>query len=635
MRSTCPGTPGRATAVAGDTQAVITVSQPATGSSPPTSGGTPTSYTVTASPGGATCTVTGANGSCTITGLTNGTSYTFTSTATNATGTSAPSVASLSTTPASAPPTLSSSSSSAVATTTATLNFTSNEAGTYYYLIYAAADSPPSAAAIAAQGDAVTKGTSSALAAANAVNVTGLSPGTAYKAYVIVKDADTNASLVTTIDLTTKPSTPSAPDLADASDTGSSSTDNTTADNTPTFDLSGLTVGATVTLTATPASGTPVNCVFTAVATTGSCTFSPALVNQTYSVAVKQTINSVDSAAATLASVVINTTTIATPATPDLVAGSDLGTSSTDNTTSDNTPTFTVAGSFTGTAVLTASKAGSTSVSCTLSSGTCTLTTLGDGAWVVTVTDTDSSGNSATSTGLTVTIDATAPTAPASLTLAAASDSGASSSDLITSNTSLVFTGTAEANSIVQLYVGGVATGSTCITNVIEAFSCTTGTLSAGGDRVITAVATDAAGNSSSASTSATVNIDTAAPTVTATTGNVVFGGNAVVQSSESGTVYLVNTSVTVTNLASITSAADASWNSASITSASTNTNLAVTGLSAGTYKAYAVDTAGNLSLVSTATVTVLQPPQLIAVEHPQVLQPQAHQRQAQPQLPP
>jgi hypothetical protein len=97
-------------------------------------------------------------------------------------------------------------------------------------------------------------------------------------------------------------------------------------------------------------------------------------------------------------------------------------------------------------------------------------------------------------------------------------------------------------------------------------------------------VATDAAGNSSSASTAVTVNIDTAAPTVTATTGNVVFGGNAVVQSSESGTVYLVNTSVTVTNLASITSAADASWNSASITSASTDTNLAVTGLSAAIY---------------------------------------------------
>ena len=87
-----PATPGQPTAVAGAGSAAVTVVAP-------TSGGTPTSYTVTASPGNAQCTVTGASGSCTVNGLTNGTSYTFTSTATNTAGTSSSSVASAAATP--------------------------------------------------------------------------------------------------------------------------------------------------------------------------------------------------------------------------------------------------------------------------------------------------------------------------------------------------------------------------------------------------------------------------------------------------------------------------------------------------------------------------------------------------------
>ena len=87
-----PATPGQPTAVAGDGSAAVTVVAP-------TSGGTPVTYKVTASPGTAQCTVTGASGSCTVNGLTNGTPYTFTSTATNVAGTSSSSVASAAVTP--------------------------------------------------------------------------------------------------------------------------------------------------------------------------------------------------------------------------------------------------------------------------------------------------------------------------------------------------------------------------------------------------------------------------------------------------------------------------------------------------------------------------------------------------------
>jgi hypothetical protein len=78
--------------------------------------------------------------------------------------------------------------------TTGKLHFTSDEAGTYYYVVLAAGDGDPNAAAIKAQGTAVTKGTGTAIAAANTVDLTGLTGGTAYKAYVIVEDAVLNAS---------------------------------------------------------------------------------------------------------------------------------------------------------------------------------------------------------------------------------------------------------------------------------------------------------------------------------------------------------------------------------------------------------------------------------------------------------
>ena len=92
-----PGVPGTPSASPGNGSATITIS-------PSVSGGTPTSYTVTASPGGATCTVTSPGTSCTISPLTNGTAYTFTSTATNSAGSSASSSsASAAVTPAGLP----------------------------------------------------------------------------------------------------------------------------------------------------------------------------------------------------------------------------------------------------------------------------------------------------------------------------------------------------------------------------------------------------------------------------------------------------------------------------------------------------------------------------------------------------
>ncbi len=67
-------------------------------------GGLVSSYTATASPGGASCTAVAPAVTCTITGLTAGTSYTATVTATNPQGTSPASQASNAVTPTAPPP---------------------------------------------------------------------------------------------------------------------------------------------------------------------------------------------------------------------------------------------------------------------------------------------------------------------------------------------------------------------------------------------------------------------------------------------------------------------------------------------------------------------------------------------------
>lgn len=82
------GAPTIGTATAGDAQASVTFTAPATG--------TPTSYTVLSSGGQ---TASGSSSPITVTGLTNGTAYTFTVFANNAYGPSAASAASNSVTP--------------------------------------------------------------------------------------------------------------------------------------------------------------------------------------------------------------------------------------------------------------------------------------------------------------------------------------------------------------------------------------------------------------------------------------------------------------------------------------------------------------------------------------------------------
>ncbi|NOG27682.1 S-layer homology domain-containing protein [Lysinibacillus fusiformis] len=100
-------------------------------------------------------------------------------------------------------PTLTAVTVTGLTTTGGTLGFTSNEAGTYSYLVLADADPAPTADQVIAQGTAVAKGTGAATAAANTVNLTTLTTGTAYKVYVVVVDAAGNKSVVSPVSFTT------------------------------------------------------------------------------------------------------------------------------------------------------------------------------------------------------------------------------------------------------------------------------------------------------------------------------------------------------------------------------------------------------------------------------------------------
>ena len=137
-----PGTPTIGTAAAGNGQATVAFTAPASNG-----GAAITSYTVTASPGGATG--TSSSSPITVTGLSNGTSYTFTVTATNAAGTSAASAASNSVMPIAMP---------VAGATSATVGYNSSSNAIALNLSGGAATSV-TVASVASHGTATVSGT--------------------------------------------------------------------------------------------------------------------------------------------------------------------------------------------------------------------------------------------------------------------------------------------------------------------------------------------------------------------------------------------------------------------------------------------------------------------------------------------
>ena len=262
----------------------------------------------------------------------------------------------------------------------------------------------------------------------------------------------TSTVLVVTID-TSGPAV-SVPDLAAASDSGSSSSDNVTNITTPVF-TGTADVGATVQLL----EGSTVLGSATADASGNWSITSSVLASGTHNIAARATDLAGNQATSTALVVTIDTSGPAV-SVPDLAAASDSGSSSSDNVTNITTPVFTGTADVGATVqLLEGSTVLGSATADAVGNWSITSSVLASGTHNIAARATDLAGNQATSTALMVTID-TSGSAVSVPDLAAASDSGSSSSDNMTNITTPVFTGTAEAGATVQLLEGSTVLGS-------------------------------------------------------------------------------------------------------------------------------------------------------------------------------
>ncbi len=201
----------------------------------------------------------------------------------------------------------------------------------------------------------------------------------------------------------------------------------------------------------------------------------------------------------------------APPATPDLVAGSDTGSSSTDNVTNDTTPDISVAnplGEVIRLCIVAAGGSGGGVDHGTSSANPATFTasTLTDGSWDVTARNGSTNCTDGEVSGLLkITVDTLAPIVLTQPTL----------HDFVGSNPSVTFTSTPRFNVLVEtgatvtLHEGAATIGSG--TSVDNNALALVSTPLADGSHTIFARGTDAAGNTSADSPSATITVDSTA----------------------------------------------------------------------------------------------------------------------------
>jgi len=412
------------------------------------------------------------------------------------------------------------------------------------------------------QVDGVTycSATADSLGAWSCTSATILNPGSRAVS-VTATDAAANTSPATTLSFMIDTNAPAAPVVTSPVD-GS-----VTNNQTPTFSGTAE-AGSTVTVM----DGTTVIC--SAVATGGNwtCTAGAAMAEGNHSLAVSAT----DAAG--------NTSTDATLALEIDLTAPATPTIGTANVTGDVTPTFfgtaepgsQVAVTVDGVASCTATTNGTGNWSCVAG------TALSPGAHAVSAIATDPAGNPSTPATLALTIDTTQP------------DSPTISSPAITSDTTPVFTGTAEPNGTVKVNVDGVLYCTTTA-NGAGNWTCTAATLLTVGSHAVSAVVTDAANNTSPAATQA-LTIDTGAPSAPAITSPALVNDTTptIAGTAEPGSTVTVKVDG-VTVCTDVVSASGA-W-SCRPTTPLTNGDHAVT--------ATATDAANNVSPAASQTLTI------------------------------
>ncbi|HET7717489.1 MAG TPA: Ig-like domain-containing protein [Bauldia sp.] len=304
--------------------------------------------------------------------------------------------------------------------------------------------------------------------------------------------------------------TPSRPDLAASSDTGSSNVDDVTRDTTPT--LSG-TAAARATVTVTDGA----TVLGTVVASkTGKWTFTTGVLGEgmhSFTVVARDSVGNTSAESPPLL-VVIDTTPPAAPTSLDLATADDSGALDTDNAT-NRTSGLSISGFGEGGAIVSVyDDLNNNGVRNSGEAVLGTTTVNADGTFTVDISltagvhnirglQTDLAGNAGVSSlALGISVDTTPPPPPAGLDLAAEDDTGTSDSDNVTESTiDLTVTGSGEDGATVTLFDDANNDG---IRNVGEA-TLGTATVTAGAFSVdialavglhhVRAVQTDLAGN--------------------------------------------------------------------------------------------------------------------------------------------
>ncbi|MEA2943780.1 MAG: large repetitive protein, partial [Bradyrhizobium sp.] len=291
------------------------------------------------------------------------------------------------------------------------------------------------------------------------------------------------ANLTFTLDTTT----PIAPTLTLAHDTGSSAADGITSD--PMIDVTAES-GATLLYKVDGAAG------FSATAPVFAVDGSA---DGSHMVLVEQRDAAGNIGAATSVSFTLDTTA---PAAPTLALAHDTGSSSVDGITSD--PTIAVAAESGATLLYKVDGAASFSTTAP------DLTT--DGVHTVAVEQQDVAGNAGAAANLTFTLDTTAPAAP---TLGLAHDTGASGTDNITNDPTIVYT-SAESGGVFLYKADDAANFSFAVASF-----ATNGSVDGG--HTVSVEQQDVAGNIGAAS-SLNFTLDTTAPHVTGLSASLANG---------------------------------------------------------------------------------------------------------------
>ena len=431
-----------------------------------------------------------------------------------------------------------------------------------------------------------------------------------------------SSSLSVTID-TTVPSAPATPNLADASDSGSSNTDNITNVTTPT--ITG-TAEANATVKLYDTDGTTELGTATADGSGNWSITASTLSAGSHTLIAKATDAAGNtSAASSSLSITIDTAAPSAPTTPDLIAGTDSGSSSTDNITSNATPTFT------GTAEANSTVAlydGASSVGTATADGSgnwsITASTLSSGSHTLTAKATDAAGNtSAASSSLSVTIDTTAPAVTSVSVPANGSYKAGTNLDFtVNFDEAVTVSGpprialTVGSTTVYADYLSGSGSTALVFRHTVAAGSNDTDGIAVGALGLNGGSLLDAAGNSAtltlnSVGSTASVLVDTAAPTTT------IAGATFSNDTGSSSTDLITKTAAQTvsgtlsTNLASgetvkVSLNGGTTWTNATATVGQNTWSLAGQTLTASnTLKVKVTDAAGNDGTVFSQAYTL------------------------------